>query len=153
MKNKGYDISNSIKAVDFDGTLSKESKPHDPTKTGPPIKPMVNLVRSWIKEGAKVVIFTSRMCTAVHSDKELRRTRLLIEAWCVKHLGKRLPVTAEKHPAFEYWDNKAHRVESNTGRVLAKRSHTRAQCPYLHVKNCKGCGRSCPCYTRPTKGR
>lgn len=26
--------------------------------------------------------------------------------------------------------------------------HKPKDCPYLHIKNCPGCGRSCACYTR-----
>lgn len=31
---------------------------------------------------------------------------------------------------------------------LLRLKHTRKNCPYLHVKKCPGCGRSCSCYTK-----
>lgn len=109
----------SIKAIDFDGTIAIQMEPYDPKKAGPPIPEAIKLVKQWFKEKQKVVIFTSRVNTLTHTNAQIIYARRLIQAWCRHHLGRSLPVTAIKHPMFEIWDNKAHRVETNTGRVLA----------------------------------
>jgi hypothetical protein len=38
-----------------------------------------------------------------------------------------------------------HNVNSGCSR------HHPKSCPYLHVKKCKGCGRSCSCYRKKGK--
>ena len=115
-----YETKNTVKAIDFDGTLAKEVKPYDNKVAGPPIKSTINLVKKFMKDNEKIVIFTSRVCRTAHTTLEIRYARKLISAWCKQYLGRVFPITAEKHPRFEYWDNKAHRVETNTGRILAQ---------------------------------
>ena len=109
-----------IYAVDFDGTLAKQLIPHNPKVAGPPIPRTVSMVKKWLKAGETVVIFTSRVSPSTHNIVEIRYARKLISAWCKEYLGTRLAITSDKNPRFEIWDNKAHRVETNTGRVLAK---------------------------------
>lgn len=111
----------TIKAVDFDGTLAVQMEPYNPKEAGPPIPATIKLVKQWIKKKEKIVIFTSRVNEVTHTQLEIRYARKLITAWCKKFLGKSFPITAVKHPDFEYWDNKAHRVETNTGRILSQR--------------------------------
>jgi hypothetical protein len=111
---------NTIKAVDLDGTLAKQLIPHNPKVAGPPIPKMLQLVKRWLKAGETVVIFTSRVSPSTHNIVEIRYARKLITAWCREYLGTTLAITSDKNPRFEIWDNKAHRVETNTGRVLAK---------------------------------
>lgn len=106
-------------AVDLDNTLAEGMVPHDPDKIGPPIRAMVTKVKGWIKKGDKVCIITARMCTTVHSPLRLRRTRRMIQQYCLEHIGVSIPVTAEKHPAItDYWDDRAHRIEKDTGKVI-----------------------------------
>lgn len=31
------------------------------------------------------------------------------------------------------------------------KKHKRSECPYLHVKNCEGCGKTCACYQKSRK--
>lgn len=114
-------MQKTIKACDFDGTLAFEMHPYDRLKAGPPVPKMLALVKKWIKDGEQIVIFTSRVCTATHTNLELKYARKLISAWCKHYLGKTFPITAEKHPQFEIWDNKAHRVQTNTGKILASK--------------------------------
>lgn len=43
-----------------------------------------------------------------------------IQAWCLKHLGQLLDVTAEKDfDMTSLWDDRAVTVEKNTGRFLS----------------------------------
>lgn len=110
----------TIKAIDLDGTLATQLIPHDPKVIGPPIPKMLALVKKWIKDGEKIVIFTSRVSPSNHTVLQIRYARKLISAYCKQYLGKVFPITSDKNSQFEIWDNKAHRVETNTGRILAK---------------------------------
>ena len=112
-------------AVDFDGTLATWGCPwpEDYTATGDPIPAMVDRVKQWISEGKDIRIFTARMdCfhpKEIHVPAHL--VRQPIEAWCLKHLGKVLPITNRK----DYWceaiyDDRAYRVEKDTGRVIGE---------------------------------
>jgi hypothetical protein len=108
-----------MKFIDFDGTLAKQLHPYDPKVAGPPIPASVRLVKKWMANKEQIVIFTSRVSPATHNSLQIKFAKKLITAWCRKYLGKTFPITSDKHPSAEYWDNKAHRVETNTGRVLA----------------------------------
>ena len=109
-----------IMAIDFDGTLAKEIKPFDYKVAGPPIPRTIKLVKKWIKDKEKIVIFTSRV-SRIHSDIRIRYTRKLINAWCKQHIGTTFPITSDKNPKYIYWDNNAHRIETDTGRILAEK--------------------------------
>lgn len=99
--------------VDLDGTLAHydEWKGHE--HIGAPIKPMIDMVKYWIKEGQPVKIFTAR----VHNkDPEVKRH---IEEWCLKHVGQVLPVTNEKdYGMIMLYDDRCTQVETNTGRLV-----------------------------------
>lgn len=96
--------------VDFDGTLAFYESGQWP-KIGRPIEPMVVRVRRWLEAGLEIRIFTARA-----SDMDQVR---LIEFWCKEHLGQTLPVTDRKDFSMvELWDDRAIRVEKNTGRIL-----------------------------------
>ena len=113
--------------VDLDGTLAHYEKWVGPEHIGEPIPEMVERVRGWMAEGKEVRIFTSRVWpgdgiwpgenTKRRNDAWLARSA--IWHWCYTHLGRALPVTHEKDPYMvELWDDRARRVETNTGRVL-----------------------------------
>ena len=77
----------------------------DPLKIGDPIQgKFLDRVKQAIKDGKAIRIFTAR----VAHDPE-GRIRKVIEAWCLKNLGKVLPVTNEKDPGMtELWDDRGH---------------------------------------------
>lgn len=114
--------------VDFDGTLSKYEGWAD-GQLGPPVPRMLERVKGWLAEGKEVRIFTARVgaCGDTNSDSGLidggafaEEQRALIEAWCEKHLGRKLRVTASKDFAMlELWDDRAIQVQFNTGEVLS----------------------------------
>lgn len=100
--------------VDFDGTLATYTGWKGATHTGKPIQPMVKRIKKWLANGEDVRIFTARV------NKGGPEVKKAIEDWCVKHIGQKLPVTNIKdNKMIDLWDDKAHRVEMNTGRVLA----------------------------------
>jgi hypothetical protein len=79
---------------------------------------MVKRVRDWLDEGREVRIVTARVGPGV-SLPDKGEQRKLIQDWCVKNLGKKLPVTASKD--FEMivlYDDRAVQVETNTGRII-----------------------------------
>ncbi len=79
---------------------------------GEPLAPMVNQVKTWLSEGKTIKIFTAR---ADHGPAEVTK----VQDWCEKHIGKRLEVTNIKTPdCAQIWDDKARRVEENTGRAI-----------------------------------
>lgn len=112
--------------VDLDGTLATFGG-WKGGEIGEPVPAMVERVQQWIREGKEVKIFTARVASTgmvneqgQADDQEfVSQQRELIQAWCVRHIGVSLRVTATKDFAMiELWDDRAVRVEMNTGRVL-----------------------------------
>jgi hypothetical protein len=119
-------------AVDFDGTLAEwdpDGGPQQVWAAGQPIAPMVARVRGWLAEGKDVRIFTARvgcndrLSSQARDDQEFAAgQRALIEAWCLEHLGEKLPITATKDwQMIECWDDKVIKVITNTGETLEER--------------------------------
>jgi hypothetical protein len=99
--------------VDLDGTLAYYDEWKGPEHIGPPIPIMVDRVRLWLSEGSEVKIFTARC-----SDRPTLSVPA-IKAWCLTHIGVELEVTNIKDFKMkELWDDRAIRVETNTGHVL-----------------------------------
>jgi hypothetical protein len=112
--------------VDFDGTLAHYDR-WQGTSLGEPIEPMVNRVKKWLAEGTEVRILTARVSSRNQVMRlengedmwEAEAHRAAIEAWCERHIGQKLKVTAEKDFEMkELWDDRAVTVEYNTGRCL-----------------------------------
>ncbi len=102
--------------VDFDATLATYDIWRGDGHCGEPIAPMVNRVKQWLAEGEDVRIFTARVGPGVMNERVARRA---ITDWCVKHIGRGLPITATKdYGMVELWDDRAREVIPNTG-VLA----------------------------------
>lgn len=95
--------------VDFDGTLSRYEGYTRLGVFGPPVPLMFERVKAWLSNGVQVKIVTARAADP--------RERRAVEDWCVEHgLGK-LEVTDRKdYDMVELWDDRAVRVEKNTGR-------------------------------------
>ncbi len=107
--------------VDLDGTLAKYGEWNGVEDIGLPIPLMVDRVKKWIKEGKDVRIFTARVCIIGHSLSEVEDAICMIEAWCVKHIGKVLPITCMKdYSMIELWDDGCVQVEHNTGRIIGE---------------------------------
>jgi hypothetical protein len=99
--------------VDFDGTLSEYHGFIGRCKFGPPVPVMLDRVKRWINEGKEVRIMTAR----AHDPKEI----IGVQNWCEEHGLPRLEVTFVKDSSMiELWDDRAYRVEKNTGRNMSE---------------------------------
>lgn len=109
--------------VDLDGTLAFDLPDYDPGKIGPPVPRMLTLVRRLIREGEDVRIFTARVNPGRVGDRrramESALARQAILRWCVKYLGKVIPITHEKdHNMKRIYDDRAVQVVHNTGEIV-----------------------------------
>lgn len=112
--------------VDFDGTLATWDCPwpDDYRSVGVPVPAMVALVKKWIAEGEDVRIFTARMDRyhpKVLGLLTVGDVKGPIQRWCLRHLGRVLPITNKK----DYWckaiyDDRAVQVEKDTGRLVGQ---------------------------------
>lgn len=104
--------------VDLDGTLAKSVGAQTDEEIGPPIHPMVELVKEWLAHGEDVRIFTARV-NPNQGEFDAIRARRHIELWCEHHLGQILPITYEKDWDMALlFDDRARQVEHDTGRVV-----------------------------------
>lgn len=116
------------RAVDLDGTLAMYHG-WDGGKIGEPIPRMVARVKRWIEDDGpeSVRIFTARvsppavMASRAEGETDLdAEIRIMeeIQDWAEKHIGYRLRVTCQKDfHCVEIWDDRAMRVETNTGEI------------------------------------
>lgn len=109
--------------VDLDGTLAEYNGWAGEEHVGAPVPAMVERVRAWLAAGREVRIFTARVTEgALNLDGTPHSTaavRALIEDWCERHIGQRLPVTNVKdYGMIELYDDRAVQVEPNTGRLI-----------------------------------
>lgn len=104
-------------AVDLDGTLAEYHGWKGVDHVGDPIPAMVERVKAWLSEGKEVRIFTARVWGG-GDQRDAEAARAAIYSWCERHIGVRLDVTNVKDwNMVELWDDRAVRVETNTGRV------------------------------------
>lgn len=107
--------------VDLDGTLAKVVPGRfDGTVVGDPIPNMVARVCALLDAGEEVRIFTARV--GPHNDPtyDVDRAERAIREWCLRHIGCELPITATKDWRMrELYDDRAIRVERDTGRILS----------------------------------
>lgn len=108
--------------VDLDGTLAHYEGWQGATHVGEPIEPMLLRVQHWLSQGKDVRIFTARVANPADSTmvaQDVLASRFAIEAWCLHHLGKVLPITCCKDFGMvELWDDRCVQVETNTGMVI-----------------------------------
>lgn len=110
--------------VDLDGTLAKYEGFVAPDEIGEPIPLMLGRVKRWLAGGADVRIFTARVYWHEGDEADWHKTkeaadlaRAAIEKWCLKHLGKVLPITCTKdYHMHQLWDDRAVQIIPNTGR-------------------------------------
>jgi hypothetical protein len=120
--------ANGWYGVDLDGTLAHFDHWRGPDHIGEPVPAMLARVKQWLTEGRDVRIFTARVAASglVNGDGDhdshdfAAVQRCLIRAWCLRHVGRVLPVTATKDLAcLELWDDRAIQVRRNTGEPVA----------------------------------
>jgi len=96
---------------DLDGTLAFYDHWRGEDHIGPPIPRIQHRVLDLLNAGHEVRIVTAR----VSHDPE-GRARRAIEAWCVEHLGRVIPITNSKdYGMIELWDDRCVQVVPNTG--------------------------------------
>ncbi len=109
-------MSNGWIGVDLDGTLAHYDGWQGVEHIGEPVPAMLERVLGWIEEGRDVRIFTARVADPL----ERETAGLVVEAWCLEHLGRILPVTHSKDMEMvELWDDRAVGVEKNIGQPSA----------------------------------
>jgi len=97
--------------VDLDGTLAVWDSRSTLDRIGPPVPAMVDYVRRMIANGIRVKIFTARAADPAQIPK--------IQAWLVQNGLPDLEITNVKDYQMErLYDDRAVRVEANTGRIL-----------------------------------
>ncbi|HUY05033.1 MAG TPA: hypothetical protein VMV33_17285 [Rhodocyclaceae bacterium] len=100
--------------VDLDRTLAHYDRFVSGTHIGEPILPMVRRVQAWLAAGVDVRVFTARI--AVEDPAPIVAA---VQAWCVRHIGVGLPVTATKDFGMvELWDDRAVQVLPNRGHAV-----------------------------------
>jgi len=106
-------VSNAWIGVDFDGTLAEYPWKEQHKTAGNPVKPMLDRVKRWIRQGIKVKIMTARA--------NYPYQRIIVEKWLVDNGIGGLEITSTKdHDMMVLFDDKAITVEANTGRILAE---------------------------------
>lgn len=102
--------------VDLDGTLATYDGFKGADVIGDPIPKTAALVRSWIENGLDVRILTARVTAP---DAERDGVVPHIEAWCLEHFGKVLPVTATKDWLCAFFlDDRCIQVVPDTGELV-----------------------------------
>ena len=98
--------------VDLDGTLAYYDKWRGPEHIGEPIGPMLDLVKSWIAQGTKVKLFTTRAMNTEHLH--------IVEGWLEKQGIGGIEITNIKdYGMLNLYDDRCTRVEQNTGRIIS----------------------------------
>ena len=105
---------------DLDGTLAVYDHWRGEGHIGEPVPAMVALVKRFIRQGEyDVKIMTARVSHHGRDLAQREANTLLIRAWCKVNIGQELEVTSEKDWAMaDLYDDRCHRVEKNTGRVI-----------------------------------
>lgn len=109
---------------DLDGTLAYDlGEPEfDYTKVGPPIMSRVELAKRYIAEDRfEVCIFTARASLKDYEtifdgtpEEFLAAVKKPIEEFCLKYLGKVVPIICEKDYLMDhFYDDRAYRMEKN----------------------------------------
>lgn len=111
--------------VDLDATFAHYDGWKGIDHIGDPIPEMLERVKQWIAEGQPVKIFTARVYCGESGEpagdryREAQQARIVIEKWCLKHLGVILPVTCCKDfGMITLWDDRCVQVMPNSGEPI-----------------------------------
>ena len=121
-------------AVDLDGTLAHFDTWKGIDHIGDPVPEMHRFVKEMLNKGMDVRIFTARIFPLTFvSDTEnptiidlesapsdnSRQAAAYIQAYCLKHFGRKLPITSQKDPGMSVmYDDVARQVVTNTGVIV-----------------------------------
>lgn len=99
--------------VDLDGTLANYDGFRGLDHIGAPVPAMLNRVKAWLKAGIEVRIFTARASEGARANDPIQK-------WLNDNGLPWLQVTNVKdYNMFQLWDDRAVRVEMNTGAIIA----------------------------------
>lgn len=104
--------------VDLDGTLACYDG-YQNGAIGEPVPEMLQRVKEWLANGTEVRIVTARVNPEGRPHRDVAWQHDVIDEWCKKHLGRKIPVTASK--SFDMvvlYDDRCYHVERNTGRII-----------------------------------
>jgi len=113
-------------AVDLDGTLAYYDEWRGLEHIGEPVPAMVALVQEHLKNGDEIRIFTARVSREYskledRSEMSIADIRKVIEDWCERHIGVKLPITCVKDFEMRFlYDDRCIQVEINTGRLVGR---------------------------------
>jgi hypothetical protein len=97
---------------DLDGTLAVYDGWHGIAHIGAPIMPMVNKLKAMLQNGDDCRIFTARVYAVEGRDEVVK----VIDAWCLEHVGRILPVTNVKDfGMISLYDDRCVQVVPNVG--------------------------------------
>jgi len=97
--------------VDLDGTLARHDMWIGTDHVGRPVEPMMNRVKTWLRQGINVKIVTARASVPEGIPP--------VEAWLKKQGLPPLQVTNQKDfQMIELWDDRAVQVIPNTGQPV-----------------------------------
>lgn len=110
--------------VDLDGTLAQWGEWKGWNHINDPVPEMVKKVKEWLAKGITVKVLTARLSKvslAMHDGVSYADQAEVIQKWCEKHIGVKLPVTSEKDWAMLFFcDDSAVQIKRNTGKPLAE---------------------------------
>ena len=115
--------------VDLDATLAEYHGWDGATSIGLPVAKTVERVKQMLAEGKKVRIFTARVWPigTLESQRPENTKRMneataafmAIQAWCLLHIGRELPITCIKDfSMISLIDDRAQQCYPNTGVLL-----------------------------------
>jgi hypothetical protein len=117
---------------DIDATLAYYDFWKGPDHIGEPILLMVEKLKEHLAKGDNVKIFTARVAvtggwspySCQYASTEFARHQTeVIEAWCLKHIGVILPITAVKDfSCIAIYDDRAKQVVPNTGVLVEEQA-------------------------------
>ena len=98
---------------DLDGTIAEYAGWQGPDHIGKPIPSMIRRIQADLQNGIEVKIFTARASVPDMIPA--------IEAWCIQHIGVKLPVTNIKDFGMTcLYDDRARQVLENRGIVVGE---------------------------------
>jgi hypothetical protein len=102
---------------DLDGTLAVYDVWRGVAHIGAPIMPMVNKLKAMLQNGDDCRIFTARVYNG--DGRDLSEVIKAIDAWCLEHVGRVLPVTNVKDfDMLALYDDRCVQVVPNAGYTL-----------------------------------
>jgi hypothetical protein len=104
-------------AFDLDGTMTMNDGWKGPDYIGEPIPEVIQMIVVLRTHDIPVKVFTARAATT--NQDEFHRSTMAINAFCEKHIGEQLPITAEKDMyCIRIFDDRARQVVENEGTVV-----------------------------------